>query len=311
MNRKKELERAFQRGHLLNLKNKFYREWISRFIIDEVRADIGAGDLTTDAIIKNGRVVEGAVISRGEGILAGVEEAIFLYRKNRIQVNQLKLDGSRIKNGDKILKLKGKEKDLLEIERSALDILQRMSGIATLTGRMIKKLAGGCMISPTRKTYWRYLDKKAVYLGGGLTHRLALWDAILIKDNHFAALRNEKEEEVIKEAINRASKKLKKANFIEVEVSNKSEAIAASYYLKKFNFKIPCLIMFDNMNPKEIRQSINELKDKGLYEHVLFEASGGINPSNIKDYSKTGVDVVSLGYLTHAPWIVDIKQAIL
>jgi len=312
MNRRKLLNKAFQRGHLLNLNNKLYKNWISKFIIGEIKGDVGVkGDITSSALFNgNNKKIKAIVKSRSNGIVAGIEESVFLYNNNRIKVKQIKKDGQRIKKGDVLLRLEGKEKDLLRVERSASDLMERMSGIATLANDLIKKVRGKVGIAPTRKTQWRYLDKKAGYVGGGLTHRLALWESILIKDNHLRLL---KVKNPVEYALEKAWSKKDKSNFIEIEVTNEKQAISAAKKFKELNKKgsIPCLIMFDNMEPLLIKKIIKKLKIKKSYNHVLLEASGGIIPSNIVSYAKSGVDVISLGYLTNSSKALNIKQQIL
>ena len=306
MGRKKQLNRAFQRGHLLNLKNPLYKNWVKKFIVDETNGDIGSvGDITSGSILKN-KQIRAIIYSRSTGIVSGIEEVSFLLKTNNIAVKRLKKDGDKIKKGTKLLEIKGKENTILRLERSALDLLSRMSGISTLTNELIKKIRNRVKIAPTRKTQWRYLDKKAVYAGEGMTHRLALWESILIKDNHLAALKREKSDNIIESALERASKN-KKANFIEIEVTDEKQAMAAAKKFKELKIKKPCLVMLDNMKPKEIKDTIKSLKAKGLYRYVLVEASGGIDPNNIVAYSRSGADVLSMGYLTTASHSLDIK----
>lgn len=310
MNRKQLLHKAFQRGHLLTLKNKLYRDWIKKFIVEETKGDIGPGDITSKAVLKNKKIIKAIIYSRSKGIVAGIEESSLLLKDSKIRVKPLKKDGDKIKKGTKLLLIKGKQKDILKLERSVLDILSRTSGIATLTNNLIKKINNKTSIAPTRKTQWRYLDKKAVYVGGGLTHRLALWDSILIKDSHLALLKKEKANNIIKTALERAWKNRKKSVFIEIETTNEKQAINASKKFKELQQKpnkIPCLIMLDNMKPNKIKKIINKLKKKRLFNHVLIEASGGINPKNITEYAKTGVDILSLGYLTTSSSSLDMK----
>ncbi len=314
MNRKKLLNKAFQRGHLLTLKNKFYRDWIKKFIIDETNADIGSGDITSNSVLKNGKKIKAVIFSRSAGIVAGIEEVSSLLKNSKIKIKQLKKDGDKIKKRSKILLLEGNEKNILKLERSVLDILSRMSGIATLTDNLIRKIKNKTSIAPTRKTHWRYLDKKAVYVGGGLTHRLALWESILIKDNHLYALKKEKVNDVVETALDRAWKHRKEGVFIEIETSNEKQAIKAAEKFKELRVKeknIPCLIMLDNIKPGKIKRIIKKLKIKKLISHVLIEASGGITPANIKNYSNTGVDVLSLGYLTTSSKSLDIKLKVI
>lgn len=310
MNRKQLLNKAFQRGHLLNLKNKFYLDWIKRFIIDETKGDIGSiGDITSNVLFKENPVMKAVIKTNQSGIVAGIEEVKYLYSNYRVKVKDYKKDGDKLEKGDFILVLEGKLKDLLKIERSALDLLQRMSGIATLTYNLKKKVKSKVSIAPTRKTQWRYLDKKAVYIGGGLTHRLALWESILIKSDHLKALKKLGVKEPIETAL-KNSLKNKKTIFLEIEVNNKKNAIKSARAFKKLKSKKPCLIMLDNIEPKKIKEIIKELKRIRLYNNILIEASGGITPKNIKEYAKTGVDVVSLGYLTHSVKILDMSHTI-
>ncbi len=312
MNRRKVLLKAFSREKLLTLHSPFYRSWVERFIIDETKADLGTkGDITTNAILNGKKHARAQVVGREPGIAAGIEEASHLYRKNGLQVKQIKKDGQRIKKGDILLELQGEKKALFRIERSAVDILQRMSGIATLTAQVFRSINYKVPIAPTRKTQWRYLDKKAVSLGGGLTHRLALWEAILIKDNHLKMLKSEGEKDPIRTAMQRAHAYKKKSTFIEIEVTTLRQACRAAAMFKEMNSSVPSLIMLDNMTPAQINKTIKELKKNKLYDYALLEASGGINPKNIKKYARTKVDVISMGYLTHSAHALDIKQYIL
>ncbi len=314
MNRKQLLNKAFQRGHLLTLKNKLYKGWINKFIIEEIKGDVGIkGDITSNSVLKNGKNVKAVVYSRSNGIAAGIEEVSLLFKSHKIKVKQLKNDRSKIKKGSKILLLEGNEKNILRLERSVLDVLSRMSGIATLTNELIRKTGNNVGIAPTRKTQWRYLDKKAVYVGGGLTHRLALWESILIKDNHLRALNREMIKDVIGTALERAWKNRRKGIFVEIEVVNENQAVRAARKFKELQSRAnntPCLIMLDNMKVPLTKKIIKKIKNKKLYQHVLFESSGGINPKNIKEYSKTGVDVLSLGYLTTSSSSLNIKLRI-
>jgi len=315
MNRKRLLHKAFQRGHLLNVNNKLYREWIKKFIVDETKGDIGTkGDITSESVLRHGKKIKAVIFSRSNGIIAGMEEVSLLLRGYKIKITPLRKDGDRVKKGSKLLLLEGNEKDILKLERSVLDLLSRMSGIATLTAILKKKVKGKVEIAPTRKTQWRYLDKKAVYIGGGLTHRLALWDSILIKDNHLDAIKKEKIKDVIGTALERAWKKRKEGIFLEIETFNEKQAIRAAQKFKELQGKsetTPCLVMFDDMKPEQIKRIMKKLKNKNLYSHILIEASGGINPENILSYANSGVDVLSLGYLTAVSQTLNIKLKVI
>ncbi|MBW2989171.1 carboxylating nicotinate-nucleotide diphosphorylase [Candidatus Woesearchaeota archaeon] len=315
MKREDILKKAFQRGHLLTVKNPIYRRWIEKFIIDEVKGDIGAGDITSEAVLKD-RKAKALLYSRSEGIVAGIEEVSLLLKSHGIKVKKLKDDGNQIKKGSRILILEGNEKSMLKLERSVSDMVSRMSGIATLAGKLIHLIGKGSKvgIAPTRKTQWRYLDKKAAYAGGSLTHRLALWESILIKDNHIRALKKEGIEDAIGTALERAWKRRKDSIFIEIEVPDEKSAIKAAEKFRQLHPEdqnFPCLIMLDNLNPKIIRSIIQKMKKRKLLDNVLVEASGGISPDNIRRYAKTGVDVISLGYLTTSSKALDIKLKII
>lgn len=217
------------------------------------------------------------------------------------------------------MELEGLVGDLLKTERSGLKPLQRMSGIATMTQKLTNKIREqgyDTMVAATRKTDWQLLDKKAVCLGGGLTHRLSLHESILIKDNHLEELKRQGfTKNYIEEALDRAWKYKDEAVFIEIEVTTKQEAIRAAKKFRELQRNLknqrPCVIMFDNMASDEIKDTIEELKKRGLYNYVLFEASGGIKEDNILEYAKTGCDVVSLGALTHSSKALDISQEII
>ena len=205
---------------------------------------------------------------------------------------------------------------ILYLERTGLNLLQRMSGIATETSEIVgKSKRKGFAITATRKTHWGYFDKKAVTVGGGYSHRLGLHESFLIKDTHLGMLKKQKVENPINVALEKAWKRRNRSVFIEIEVKNVQESIRAAKKFKELqdsteDDKRPCVIMLDNMSPEDIRKTIDELKKNGLYDHVLLEASGEINKDNIVEYAKTGVDVCSLGYLTHSPKSINISQTV-
>lgn len=282
-------------------------------------------DLTSKAVLKQNKTVHGIIKAKEDGILAGIEDIAMFYARHGILTRMQRWDGNEIKKGDIIAELEGDEKEFLKLERTGLNILQRMSGIATHT----KKLAD--MVKPyntkvvgTRKTLLNYLDKKAIKIGGGLPHRMGLYDAILIKDNHLSAIKEEGIEDVIEEAIERAYATRNKYHpkFIEIEITNVEEAVrAAEKYRKLYEHilakkwaygaeETPFIIMFDNMKPAAIKKAVNELKKQGLYDYVLLEASGGINEKNIKQYARSGVDTISVGWITHSVKALDISQKI-
>jgi len=246
--------------------------------------------------------------AKASGIIGGIEEVSWFLRKHHLEVNAFFKDGEEVLNGETVLEIQGRQKDILATERIALNVLQRTSGIATETKRLTNLLKGhSTRIAATRKTLLRYLDKKAVFLGGGLTHRFGLWDSILIKDNHLETLKSDGVEDYIETAIAKASEFSDTVGFIELEVTSHEEAVRAARKFNILKLKTPCIVMLDNMAPTTIEQTIETLRNINLYDSVLLEASGEITPKNIREYAKTRVDVVSLGYITHSATVLDLS----
>lgn len=308
MDRKKLVEQAYQRGKELSLKNKNYLSWLEKFFNLEYEEDVRSGDITSEAILiknKHGRAV---LKAKQSGIIGGIEEASWFYKKHGLEVKIWAQDAKEIQKGNTILEVYGRQRDILATERIGLNVLQRMSGIATETRCLVYLLRGyETRIAATRKTQLRYLDKKAVFLGGGLTHRLGLWDSILIKDNHLQALKNDGIKNYVEKAIAMASRFVDKVSFIEIETTGQDDAVRAARKFKQLKLKKPCIIMLDNVRSEEIEHIIEKLRNENLYDPVLFEASGNITRENIREYAKTGIDVVSLGYLTHSAKTFDMS----
>jgi len=308
LDREKLVEIAYQRGKELNLKNKNYLSWLEKFFEQEYREDVGSGDITSEALLTKDKHGKAILKAKQSGIIGGVEEASWFFKKHGLEVKIFSDDAREVQKGNTILEVYGRQRDILATERIGLNVLQRMSGTATETRFLVDLLRGyKTRIAATRKTHVRYLDKKAVFLGGGLTHRLGLWDSILIKDNHLEALKNEGVKNPVEKAIAMASQFVDKVGFIEIETTNQDESVRAARKFKQLRLKKPCIIMLDNVRPKEIQQIMEKLRNENLYDHVLLEASGNITRENIKEYAKTGIDVASLGYLTHSAKIFEMS----
>jgi nicotinate-nucleotide pyrophosphorylase (carboxylating) len=308
LNRQKLVEQAYQKGEILNLRNRAYLSWLEWFFQREYIEDVRKGDVTSLALLPRNKLGKAILKAKNEGIIVGVEEITWFLSKHGIKIKARIQDGERVDEEDAILEVKGKQRDILATERISLNVLQRMSGIATETRRLNNLIkSSGTRIAATRKILWRYLDKKAVYLGGGLTHRLGLWDSLLIKDNHLQALRAGGENKPVEKALVKAAKFTSRVDFIEVEVANQEEAWIAAKKFKQLKLRKPCIIMLDNWKLSEIAQIIEKLRKAKLYNYVLLEASGSITPKNINEYARTGVDVISLGYLTHSARILDMS----
>lgn len=278
------------------------RKIIEKKLYEFLKEDLGQGDVTTSILIPDGTRVEAEIIAKESGVIAGIEEAKILLEGLGVKVEAKVKDGQKISSGKTIMKLEGDAKTILAAERTVLNLISRMSGIATQTNKIIRKVrAAGykTIIACTRKTApgLEYFDKKAVWLGGGDPHRLHLDDMILIKDNHIAIIGD------IKEAIKIARRKASFSKKIEVEVSSVNEAVEAA----KAGADI---IMLDNFTPKDIKKTIEKLQKKKLRKRVLIEASGKINEENILEFASAGVDITSLGSLTHSVKALDISLEI-
>ncbi|HOU70790.1 MAG TPA: carboxylating nicotinate-nucleotide diphosphorylase [Methanothrix sp.] len=235
---------------------------------------------------------QAAIIAREDCIISGLAEAKEILDYFGLDCQLLYDDGEFVPAGSRVLCISGSARAILQAERLTLNFLARMSGISTITRECSLSAGKGVRIAATRKTTpgFRAFEKKAVFLGGGDRHRFNLSDAVLIKDNHIRILG-------LEECLRRAKENASFTKKIEVEVESLEEMMLAARGGAD-------IIMFDNMSPEMIENGIQLLREKGLREQVLLEASGGINPSNIRQYARCGVDVISLGALTKdARWI--------
>lgn len=270
---------------------------IKKLIELALSEDIRNGDITTDSIVSDAEIREAVFIVKQEGIIAGLEIArkIFLTIDSKIEWTSIKNDGDFCNKNDIAAKVKGRYKAILNAERTALNFLQRMSGIATKTNVFVKKLEGlKTKILDTRKTVpgHRQLDKYAVRLGGGKNHRSGLYDMVLIKDNHIKIAGG------IDKGVESVKKRLKDKLKLEVETSSLAEVSQALIAGVD-------IIMLDNMSVELMKKAV-ELCD-GI---VLTEASGNISLKNIREIAETGVDYISVGELTHSVQALDISMKI-
>ncbi|MGI9567646.1 MAG: carboxylating nicotinate-nucleotide diphosphorylase [Nitrosopumilus sp.] len=263
---------------------------LSQFLVE----DIGKGDITSSLLTK--KKIAASIISRENAVLAGGKYAKKIFELKGSKVRILKKDGSRIKSNQVIMTINGDARNILTCERTALNILTRMSGIATQTNEMVKKIPKKTKLFATRKTApgLRYFDKEAVEIGGGKKHRLRLDEMVMIKDNHIAV------EDSLLSLIKKAKRKYKK---FEVEVENTSDAIVAAK-------EGATIIMLDNFSPIQIKKTVKSLEDQKLRKKVMLEASGGINAKNISTYGKTGVDIISVGSITNSVKGIDVSLEI-
>jgi len=314
--REQRTEQALCRGFSLTLENPAYRDAVCAFASILLRTDLAPSDLTAEALGIRDRQVAAKIVSRDGGVVAGLPEIGLLWKTHGIRTEFVKADGDEIRPGDEILRGTGSEKTLLELERVGLNLLQRMSGIAT-AGRCLQERVRRCgsatRVVGTRKTPCGLLDKRALHLGNGGTHRLSLSDAILIKNNHLALLAS-REVDAAPIAIERAWQARRNSAFIEIEVRGEDAARAAASTFRRLQEEnteeYPCLLMLDNMSRAQIESILRMLRSEGLWDHTLVEASGGISEKNIEAYAECGVDAISIGALTHSVRALDICQRI-
>jgi len=252
-----------------------------------------SGDITSRALIPSGARGRGRIVVREEGIVAGLPLASMVFRllDTKVKFQPLVSDGDRLPAASEIAVVEGPVVTILEGERTALNFLQRLSGIATLTSRFVAAAAPyGVSILDTRKTTpgLRGLEKYAVRAGGGKNHRLGLYDAVLIKDNHIAAVGG------VGKAVEEARAAVGESITIEVEIqrlADLEEAIRAG----------ADIVMLDNMSAAEVGEAVGSAR-----ERVKLEASGGIDLANVAAYAETGVDFISVGAITHSAKALDI-----
>jgi nicotinate-nucleotide pyrophosphorylase (carboxylating) len=263
--------------------------------------DVGQGDVTSAAVVPAGLTVKAVVFAKEAGVAAGIEETVIFAESLGLSVKAEVADGDEVKSGAVILRLSGNARDILSAERTMLNLLSRMSGIATATRKLTEKLRQANLtakVAATRKTApgLLYFDKKAVLIGGGDPHRLRLDDMILLKDNHV----------VIAGSVENAVRKAKAASVnkkIEAEVTSAADAVKAAEAGAD-------IVMLDNFSPKQIREAVETLKKAGFFGKVLLEVSGGITEKNLLEYASMQVDIISLGALTHSVKALDISLEI-
>lgn len=268
------------------------------FIDRALEEDSVGADVTTSALIPPHLEARASLIPKEPGILAGLEVAGATFRRVNpdLVFTQKLLDGDRVEGGEIVATVTGSMASILTAERTALNFLQRMSGIATLTGEYVKAVEGTtASIADTRKTVpgLRLLDKYSVSIGGGRNHRMNLTDGVLIKDNHLAALAGEGVS--LGQAIKRARAKAPHTVKIEVEVESIEAALAALSAGAD-------IVMLDNMSPEDMRIAVDQIA-----ADCIVEASGGITLENVAEVARSGVDIISIGALTHSSRAIDIS----
>jgi nicotinate-nucleotide pyrophosphorylase (carboxylating) len=273
---------------------------IYAYAADLLKEDFGRGDVTTQATVRGGARGRGRFLAKQDFVLCGLEvaESVFGTLDSSLQIESRFYDGDPIQSGTEFAQIEGPAAVLLAGERTALNLMQRLSGVATLTRKYVDLIAGtGAKIVDTRKTTpgLRLLEKYAVTVGGGHNHRFGLDDGILIKDNHIAMAGG------VKRAIELARQTATHLMKIEVEVSNMSQLADALSARAD-------VIMLDNFEPDEMRQCVQIIREKA--PGCLIEASGGVNLQTVQRIAECGVDLISVGAITHSATAVDISMKI-
>ena len=267
---------------------------IKKELLRFISEDIQGGDITSVLLPK--KKIKAKIISRQEGVLAGVKFAGDIFRLKGCNVKIIKKDGAKLKSNQIILQISGNAGTVLSCERTALNLLSRMSGISTQTNFLvskIRKINRKTKLYSTRKTApgLRFFDKEAIMIGGGHKHRMSLNDMVMIKDNHL----------LVSNSIENITKNARRQHRdVEVEVENQRDAVIAAS-------SGATIVMLDNFSPIQIKKTISALQKKKIRNKIKLEASGGINSKNISAYAKTGVDIISVGSITNSVRGLDLS----
>lgn len=273
-------------------------------LLNFLREDIGRGDITSNSVLKPNLLASSTILCKDseQAVVAGLREVGIVFDLCKCSCTALVDEGSMVSRGNEVMRIKGRARDILKAERTALNLLMRMSGIATETKKfveVVKKISKDIEIAGTRKTApgLRSFDKKAIKIGGGRTHRNSLDEMVLIKDNHLVLTGS------IGESISSAKKLVGNNIKVECEVTDLQSAIEA------INFGAD-VIMLDNFSSQEVENATRVLKELGLRQKCLLEISGGISLANVSQFAKSNPDIISVGSLTHSVKSVDFSLEI-
>lgn len=312
MTREERVRAAFYRGADLTLENPLYLRAVRTLIDELLREDTEPADLTVEAMEIGARPCIVEIRAKAAGVVAGVAEAAWIYERARQKATAIIDDGGAVSAGDVILRITGDARSLLTLERTAVNLMQRMSGIATAAKKLVaaaQQASSTAHVVGTRKTAWGLLDKRAIHCGGGGTHRLNLGDAILVKTNHLRLASNK----ISDATLRRAWERRKSAAFFEVEVTSVEEALEAARVLgelQALSDACPCILMLDNFSATDAGRAVQSLRDAGLHDAVLVEASGKVSDESVASYAAAGVDAISIGALTHSVRALDLSAKI-
>jgi len=295
------------------LMTKLDLEVVREIVGRALAEDVGPGDVTSEALIPKDVQIRAIMVSRGDGVIAGLPVAreVFLQAGGGVEFREIVRDGERVEPGAKLAEVRGPARSVLAGERVALNFVQRMSGIATLTRRCVDAVAAhDCQILDTRKTMpcLRALEKYAVRMGGGKNHRMGLYDEVLIKDNHLHAVLGDAGD--VNEAVRLAVKRVRHrvGNNLRVEVEAEDIGMVRAALGAGAD-----IIMLDNMSLGEMTRAcelVHAARAASGGQWPISEASGGLRPESLPEVAATGVDTISLGILTHSAEALDVALEI-
>jgi nicotinate-nucleotide pyrophosphorylase (carboxylating) len=298
----------YQRGRELDTIYPAYKKRAMDYMNSLLEKDLGKGDLTSLAVISPDSKVTAYLRSKEEGIVAGLAEVVEFITTHGIREHNYCLgDGEKAHEGESLLFFKGDARTILGLERTALNVARRMSGIATLTRQYADLLGTGCHVAATRKTVMdEHMEKHAVYIGRGLTHRLGLDDFVMVKDRHLDCIQKEGYADPVTEAVRRCYAASLKCP-IEIETRNYEEAVAAATAFAKYMPKEDIgSIMLDNMLFADMTRTVEKIRTMPIYSRIILEASGGITLATAERYARTGVDVLSTSEITEKARQLDL-----
>ncbi len=277
------------------IPNRVRVERVVRWALEE---DVGRADVTSSVV--RDEEAGAVIVAKEAGVVSGTLPARTAFELLDCDVEVLVRDGEEVEEGEEVLRIEGRAVDVLAAERVALNFLMHLSGIATATREVVERVRRvnpDVTVAATRKVHpiTGFLEKKAVADGGGDPHRLGLDDAVLIKDNHLALVGS------VEEAVRRAREEVGFTKLVGVEVESPEEAEEAARAGADH-------VLLDNMPPERVREAVKRVRR--IDDEIILEASGGITPENAPEYARTGVDVISLGWLTHSAPALDMSMRV-
>lgn len=295
----------YNKTMFFNVGSMIYFDFLTSYVDSCLKADLADnGDVTTTLLHDDFPAkITAQIIAKQDGVFSGGQELEYIVRKAGINLKMEYASGVTFQSGDILCTLKGSAYSILSVERTLLNLLQRMCGIATAASKFETKYT---KVAVTRKTPLPLIDKRAAIDGGVFPHRVNLSDAIMIKDTHLDQFG--RDFDIVEEKLKCAD--LRGISFVDIEVATLGEALKVGEMAKKLDLKVPIAIMLDNFNSEEIKKTVKALETDDLWRYVLLEVSGGITSQNYKEYDIHGVSVMSIGEITHSVKACDISMKI-